>query len=111
MRLALALAVAALLLGTGGPVRAQEESPQIDCGEAIDSDPATMRDRAIEHFNRARELYLDGQYDACVPEYVASYCLLAAPRTAFNLANAYLGLVDYENAVVWSRGFVRLAAP
>ena len=88
MRLAYALA-ALLTLALPGAAWAQEDGPEIHCGEVIDADPATVRERAIEHFNRARVLYLDGQYEACIPEYISSYCLLPNSAAAYNLANAY----------------------
>jgi hypothetical protein len=110
MRLAYALA-ALLTLALPGAAWAQEDGPEIHCGEVIDADPATVRERAIEHFNRARVLYLDGQYEACIPEYISSYCLLPNSAAAYNLANAYLFLVDYEEGLRWMKLYVRIAGP
>jgi len=110
--LLLTLAVAAML-AAGAPraARAQTEGLDIHCGEPIDGDASTVRARAIEHFNRARTLYEEGQYEAAIPEYIASYCLLPSPVAAFNLANAYLYLVDYEHCLQWLQLYVRIAPP
>jgi hypothetical protein len=111
VRLALLLALLLALVGAPRRARAQEDGPEIHCGEVIDADPTTVRERAIEHFNRARVLYLDGQYEACIPEYITSYCLLPNSGAAYNLANAYLFLVDYEQGLRWMQLYVRIAGP
>jgi hypothetical protein len=105
------VAFAVVVAAAPRAARAQEDGPEIHCGEVIDADPTTMRERAIEHFNRARVLYLDGQYEACIPEYISSYCLLPNSGAAYNLANAYLFLVDYEQGLRWMQLYVRIAGP
>ncbi len=108
--LALVLAHAALALAL--PPRAawaQKELP-VECAAPLDDDPATLKVRAREHYDRATLLYDEGQYEAAITEFTAVYCLINLDSAAYSIALSYVNLVDYERAVDWFELFVRLTA-
>jgi hypothetical protein len=96
-----------LLLCMTSLARAQAQ-PELECAPPQDPATATLPSRADEHFKRGNELYLGGQYEQAIAEFEAAYCLIPAAEAAYNIAQSFMGLVDYEHAIAWLSLYARL---
>ena len=88
--------------------QSEYEGPSIECSAPLDSDPKTLTDRAREHYERASQLFEEGQYEAAITEFTAVYCLIGLDNAAYSIALSYVNLVDYEHALLWFQLYVRV---
>ena len=62
---------------------------------------------ADEHYGRGVKLYLQGDYEAAIEEFVLAYCLFPAPTVAKDIAQSFERLVQYEKAVAYLEIYIR----
>jgi hypothetical protein len=88
-RIALALALAlALLAAAAVPARPAHADPP---------DPATRKARA--HFDKGKELFGEGEFEAAIHEFEAAERIKPAPANHYNMAQAYEKLGDLPSAI------------
>ncbi|MGE0867841.1 MAG: PEGA domain-containing protein [Kofleriaceae bacterium] len=80
-----------------------DDCPQID--PALTQDE--LRKRGSEHYERGETLYLQGDYDGAVREFVAGYCLIPYYTMLKDIGTAYERSLDYEKAVGYLERYVR----
>ena len=68
-------------------------------------DPSLTEDQRrtiqLEHYGRGETLYLQGDYDGAVVEFISSYCARASYRLFKNLGQVYERNLDYEKAIAY----------
>lgn len=132
-RIGLAIAVVVTALGGGHPASAQpaeprertdgyigKEVPDLEIDDCPAIDPALTQpqllQRAAERYSRGETLYIQGDYDGAVTEFVSAYCgIEAKDRTAFysilkDIGQAYERSLEYEKAIGYLERFV-IAVP
>lgn len=75
------------------------------------ADKETLHARALEHYNRGAVYYEQGDYEAAVLEFRASYCDEPHPQTFFNIGQSYERLLEYELAVAFFARFIKSSDP
>ncbi len=70
-----------------------------------------QRRHALEHYNRGAVLYEQGDYEAAIDEFVASYCDTPHPQMFFNIGQAFERQLDFETAVSYFERFIQEASP
>jgi tetratricopeptide (TPR) repeat protein len=113
-----AVAIAAIATAASAPPSAGGEPEIADataeierCASRDGVESAERRRRALQHYNRGAVYYEQGEYEAAVEEFVASYCDAPSPQTFFNIGQAYERLLDFETAVAYFERFLREADP
>ena len=78
-----------------------------DCRQV---DPALTQQqlvqRATESYLRGETLYLQGDYDGAVSEFVTAYCTLPTYRILKDIGQAYERSLDYEKAIAYLEKYV-----
>ncbi len=82
-----------------------------DCRSTeLTSDEVTRQ--GSEHYDRGETLYLQGDYEGAVREWVYSYCLVPAFYTILkDIGQAYERNLDYEKAIGYLERYVRAVPP
>ena len=62
---------------------------------------------ALEHFERAVQLYTQGDYPGAISEFVAAYCHAPQYLVLYNIAQAFERLARYERAVAYLNRYIR----
>ncbi|MEZ4398615.1 MAG: PEGA domain-containing protein [Kofleriaceae bacterium] len=116
-RLAVALAAAAVASLAVAPAAADDDDGFLgkarlrlavdDCPAPPALDEAAMAARFTEHYNRGAVVYLQGDYQGAIGEFVAAYCLIPKASLLRDIAQAYERSVRYELAVAYLERFVR----
>lgn len=68
---------------------------------------AAVKSKAGEHYQRGVMLYLQGDYEAAIDEFVLAYCLFPVPTVAKDIAQSFERLVQYEKAVAYLEIYIR----
>lgn len=78
-----------------------------DCPQ---TDPDLTKDqlgrRGSEHYERGETLYIQGDYDGAVREFVAGYCLIPYYTILKDIGQAYERSLDYEKAIGYLERYV-----
>ncbi len=100
------IAVVVVLLGTGGIARAAPLAID-DCPAVTEADPQKVLDRASEHYDRGLVLYLQGDYEGAVQEYVSFMCLVpSGTDVLYNIGQSYERLLEFELAIAYYQRYV-----
>jgi len=87
----------------GGPTR----TPEVDaCRTPTDVAPAELRARASEHYQRGNTLYVQGDYDGAIEEFVAAYCDAPHYEMLKNIAQSFERELDYGKAVAYLSRYI-----
>jgi len=62
--------------------------------------------RVEEHYSRGSVLYLQGDYDGAVDEFVAAYCVGHYPSILIDIGKAFERKVEYEKAVAYLERYI-----
>ncbi|HEX8112260.1 MAG TPA: hypothetical protein VF516_31215, partial [Kofleriaceae bacterium] len=82
-----------------------------DCKSTELSSGEVIR-QGSEHYDRGETLYLQGDYEGAVREWVYSYCLVPAFYTILkDIGQAYERNLDYEKAIGYLERYVRAVPP
>lgn len=95
------LAAAALCLAAV-PASAQPVTPP-----APESPPADSRAEAQKQYQDGVQAYNVGDFDTAVARWKEAYRLMPLPDFQFNIAQAYRGKRDYQNALFFYNAFLR----
>jgi tetratricopeptide (TPR) repeat protein len=72
---------------------------------------ADSRALATAYFNKAEALYKANDYVAALEQYVLAYEAEPLPALVFNMAQCFMGLEEYEQAIGHYTRFLQEAAP
>lgn len=87
----------------GGPTR----TPEVDaCETPTDVPQAELRARASEHYQRGNTLYVQGDYDGAIEEFVAAYCDAPHYEMLKNIAQSFERELDYGKAVAYLSRYI-----
>ena len=86
---------------------------EIDDCRAIDpAQPQDTRLRlASEHYSRGETLYLQGDYDPAVKEFVAAYCLVPNYTMLKSIGQAFERDLEYEKAIAYLTRYLTSVPP
>ncbi len=87
----------------GGPTRTPEVNA---CRAPTDVAPAELRARASEHYQRGNTLYVQGDYDGAIEEFVAAYCDAPHYEMLKNIAQSFERELDYGKAVAYLSRYI-----
>lgn len=102
-----------LVVALAGIVRAQPANTgflgkapvHLEIEDCRPLDPALTEDQRrgiqLEHYARGETLYLQGDYDGAVLEFVSAYCARASFRLFKSLGQAYERNLEYEKAIAY----------
>jgi tetratricopeptide (TPR) repeat protein len=113
--------LAGVLAALGGTARAQPDTSSsgyigkrtitLEIDDCPQIDPTLSHDqikqRGSEHYERGETLYIQGDYDGAVREFVASYCLIPFYTLLKDIGTAYERSLDYERAIGYLERYVR----
>lgn len=127
LRAALAiLGVVAILGALASTARAQpreerdagfigREIPILEVDDCRQNDPSLtpdqLRARASEHYQRGETLYLQGDYDGAVTDFIAAYCTLPSYQLLKNIGQSYERSLEYEKAIGYFEKYVSQIPP
>ncbi len=91
------------------------EIPILEVDDCRQNDPSVpieqLRVRASEHYRRGETLYLQGDYDGAVADFISAYCTLPNYQILKNIAQAYERNLDYEKAIGYFEKYVSQIPP
>lgn len=86
------------------------EIPILEVDDCRQNDPALtmdqLRARASEHYRRGETLYLQGDYDGAVADFISAYCTVPTYLTLKNIGQAYERNLEYEKAIGYFERYV-----
>lgn len=78
-----------------------------DCGTTPAIDEQALRATAGEHYDRGGVLYLQGDYDGAVREFVSCICLVPTFTVVLkSIGQAYERLLEYDRAIAYYERYV-----
>lgn len=87
----------------GGPTL----TPEIDgCEPRTGIELVELQARAGEHYERGLTLYVQGDYEGAIEEFVAGYCDTPNAEMLKNIAQSFDRLVDYEKSVAYLSRYI-----
>jgi hypothetical protein len=78
-----------------------------DCPPVTETDPKKVTARASEHYDRGLVLYLQGDYQGAVQEYVSFMCLFpTGTDVLYNIGQSYERMLEFELAIAYYQRYV-----
>ncbi len=77
-----------------------------DCPPQPGLTPAEIKTRGADHYERGAVLYLQGDYDGSIAEFVGAYCLAPLPSLLKDIGQSYERSVRFEKAITYFERFV-----
>lgn len=85
---------------------------EIDDCKQTDLSKDELRKQGSEHYDRGETLYLQGDYEGAVREFVYGYCLVPSFYTILkDIGQAYERNLDYEKAIGYLERYVKEVPP
>jgi hypothetical protein len=89
--------------------------PRLEIDDCRPNDPTLtqdqLRERASEHFRRGETLYVQGDYEGSVTEFVAAYCVMPYYAVLKDIGQAYERRLEYEMAIGYLERYVEQIPP
>lgn len=116
-RLSIAVGIA-LVWAVTGPARADDRgdtgyiggatrTDEVDsCKRDATTDVGARRANASEHYSRGNTLYIQGDYEGAIEEFVAAYCDAPHYEMLKNIAQSYERLLEFEKAVAYLSRYI-----